>query len=759
MLNNKADILFISSYPPRECGIATYTNDLISAINNKYTNSFNLKVCALENNTENFIYPDEVTYVLNTQQPDEYIALANTIAAEPNIELVCIQHEFGFFAGKYTFDFMQLIKNIQKPIIIAFHTVLPEPNEQLKTDIQYIAAHCDALVVMTKHAANILIKEYQIPIDKIEVISHGTHLISYKDKAQLKKTHGFMGRKVLSTFGLLSAGKGIETTLQALPEIILNHPDVLFLIIGKTHPVVVSQEGEKYRILLTQMVADLNLCKHVIFINKYLPLPLLLEYLQLSDIYLFTSKDPYQAVSGTFSYALSCGCPIISTPIPHSLEVLNQDSGIIIDFNHPTQLAAAAIGLLNNEELRTQFSNNSLQRNSPSAWENSALAHALLMQKKLQLKGKAYPLYFRMPAINLSHVKKMSTPIGMVQFAKINQPDLGSGSTLDDTARAMIAMCMHYKIYDDPSVLKLIYTYLEFILFCQHPDGAFLNYVDQDKKFTEQNHQTNLSDANGRAIWALGYLISLVNTLPQNYIDLAESILLKTYPIIADMHSPRAMAFAIKGLYYANLTTKNSIRTKLIKRLAERLLNMYLHEHSHDWEWFESYLTYANAVLPEAMLCAYLDTNNLVYREVASSSFTFLTKQLFTGNQIKVISNKTWLIKGEKAAHFGEQPIDVCYTILALQKFYELNHEQKYANKLQHAFNWFMGNNHLKQIIYNPCTGGCYDGIEETQINLNQGAESTLSYLLSRLTLANHIAYQKVNREKQNEQVLVLYHP
>jgi hypothetical protein len=302
---------------------------------------------------------------------------------------------------------------------------------------------------------------------------------------------------------------------------------------------------------------------------------------------------------------------------------------------------------------------------------------------------------------------------------------------------------MHYKNHPQLESLQLIKTYLNFIQFCQQEKGDFLNYVDQEKNFTHQNYLTNLSDSNGRAIWALGYFISLSEKLPEAYVKLANEILVKSYQTIAEMHSPRAMAFAIKGLYYANTFQKNLVRTKLIKRLAERLLNMYLHESTEEWAWYESYLTYANAVLPEAMLCAHLDTRNELYKEVAETSFTFLTNILFNNQKIKLISNQTWLIKGKSAGSYGEQPIDVCYTILALQKFYELNNKNGYSEKMNMAFNWFMGNNHLNQIIYNPCTGGCYDGIEETQININQGAESTLSYLLSRLTVSNHLALKK----------------
>lgn len=743
MQNNLLEILFISSYPPRECGIATYTNDLISALKSKYIHSFNLKVCALETAKESFSYSSEVVYTLNTENPEDYLTLASEIEVEEKINLVCIQHEFGFFSGLHKYNFMLLIQTITKPIIVAFHTVLPNPDEALKHHIQFIANNCEGLIVMTQHAALLLIHEYDISREKIEIISHGTHLVSQNNKNNLKNSYGFNGKKVLSTFGLLSAGKGIETTIEALPRIINTHPNVIFLIIGKTHPNVVVQEGEIYRNKLENMVIEKQLEKHVLFVNNYLPTPELLEYLQLSDIYLFTSKDPNQAVSGTFAYAMSCGCPTISTPIPHSLEVLHEDTGIIIDFNSPTQLSSSVIHLLNNDQLQAQFSRNALQITSSSAWENSALAHAAIFQKKLLHINSSFPLLHRLPEIKLNHVKKMSTSFGIIQFANINQPDLNSGYTLDDNARALIAICMHYKNHPQLESLQLIKTYLNFIQFCQQEKGDFLNYVDQEKYFTHQNYLTNLSDSNGRAIWALGYFISLSEKLPEAYVKLANEILVKSYQTIAEMHSPRAMAFAIKGLYYANTFQKNLVRTKLIKRLAERLLNMYLHESTEEWAWYESYLTYANAVLPEAMLCAHLDTRNELYKEVAETSFTFLTNILFNNQKIKLISNQTWLIKGKSAGSYGEQPIDVCYTILALQKFYELNNKNGYSEKMNMAFNWFMGNNHLNQIIYNPCTGGCYDGIEETQININQGAESTLSYLLSRLTVSNHLALKK----------------
>jgi glycosyltransferase involved in cell wall biosynthesis len=749
------EILFITSYPPRECGIATYSQDLIKALNNKFGDSFSLKVCALEaGNTQN-VYPNEVKYVLNTHDFMRYTQLAHSINTNKNIELVVIQHEFGFFHHVGEDAFLQFLYRLMKPVVIVFHTVLPNPDNVFKLKVKRIAHACESVIVMTQNAAQILITDYALPEQKISVIAHGTHLVPHLNKTDLKEKYGLTGKKVLSTFGLLSSGKSIETTLDALPSIIGQNPDIVFLIIGKTHPSVKKEEGEKYRNLLMQKVEDLQLKNHVKFINAYLPLPDLLEYLQMTDIYLFTSKDPHQAVSGTFSYALSCGCPIVSTPIPHAREVLTEDTGILIDFQNPKQLANAVNRLMGDAALSTAFSVSTLQQIVPTVWENSAIAHAQLLKKvvkqyassdiptnynnNMPSKKEKIDLNYRVPVINLSHIEKMTTDIGIIQFSIINQPDVSTGYTLDDNARALVAVCMHYEWSRDETDLEALRTYLNFIKFCQQPKGDFLNYVDTDRHFTAQNYETNLSDANGRAIWALGYLMSKAAFLPKDLIEIARKILEKALPQVEHIYSTRSMAFIIKGLYYSNLEKKSLIHTALIKLLADRLVQMYRHEAEQNWAWYESYLTYGNSLLPEALLCAYLDTADLTYKNIAKTTFDFILSRTFTEQGIKVISHNGWFQKGQETAAHGEQPIDVAYTILALSKFYNVFKETEYLNKMKIAFDWFLGKNHLHQIIYNPCTGGCYDGLEESYVNLNQGSESSVSYLMARMTFEKYI--------------------
>lgn len=730
------EILVVTTFPPRQCGIATYSQDLIKAMNDHYVDSFSIKICALETNKEQHTYTDpSVKYILNTSEPQSYADLAKAINEDGNIKIVLIQHEFGL-VHETVQEFNNFLDTVQKPISVVFHTVLPNPDEVFKANVQHILNSADSLIVMTNNAADILVRDYIVDREKISVIAHGTHLVSHGHDAELKKKHGFEGRRILSTFGLLSSGKSIETTLDALPAIVDKSPDVLFLIIGKTHPTVVINEGEVYREFLTKKIEDLGLQNNVQFINKYVALDELLEYLQLTDIYVFSSKDPNQAVSGTFSYALSCGCPIVSTPIPHAKEVLAGNTGFTFDFGNSEQLADRINTLLFNPELREKMILNGLHKIVHTAWENSAVSHAKVLQKTAG--PGAIKLEYRNPKIKMDHIKNMTTDFGMVQFAKLNVPDLGSGYTLDDNARAMIAMCQHYKKYREADDLKYIKIYLDYIGFCQQPDGSFLNYADVNKKFTDQNTNENLEDSCGRGMWALGYVISLANILPAEMITKAENIFQTTLPLTKNMYSTRAMAFVIKGLYYYNRHVKDTDTLIYMKMFADRMVQMYRHEADENWKWFEGYLTYANSVLPEALLLCYAITGNEVYGEVAKESFDFLLSHTFDKDSINIISNRSWLVKGGKRERFGEQPIDVAYTILALRKFHDIYKSEEYLNKMEIAFNWFLGNNHLQHIIYNPCTGGCFDGLEEHSVNLNQGAESTVSYAMARLTITKY---------------------
>ncbi|MFM2363889.1 MAG: hypothetical protein RLZZ316_2791 [Bacteroidota bacterium] len=732
--SNKPVVLIMSSYTPRQCGIATYTQDLVNALNKGFEASFQLDICALDSSQERHNYLQPVNYVLNTDDSSGFVKLAGKLNADSSLQLILIQHEFGLF-DKTGDDLVKLIRIIKKPVIVTFHTVLPVPDVFLKLKVQELAIAATRIVVMTNTSAKILVKDYNIDRNKIVVIPHGTHLVVHSSKKKLKEKYKLSGRVVLSTFGLLSSGKSIETTLEALPSIIKKHPEVLFLVIGKTHPTVLKREGELYRSGLELKVKELGLKKHVKFINQFMPLADLLEYLQLTDIYLFTSKDPNQAVSGTFSYAYSCGCPIISTPIPHAIEVLKDTDSVIIDFKSASQLSAGVNRLLSKNAVSCSPAISHSM--ASTAWENVAISHALLFES---IAAPSVPLFYKRPPLLLNHIKRITTSFGAIQFSVINEPAIESGYTLDDNARALISFCQHYQLTKDLSDIGYIGIYLRFMHYCQQSDGMFLNYVNKKKMFTGQNLENNLADANGRAIWALGYFLSVKDILPAYLKQLAVTMMDKALSSMMHIKSPRAMAFIIKGLYYRNSLVEHKEGITIMRQLADRLVQMYRHESKEDWFWYESYLTYANSVMPEAMLCAWLATNNVEYQHIAKKSFDFLLSCTFKPTRISVISNKGWLFNKEGFIlneMGGEQPIDVAYSIIALKKFYTVFSSIDYLRKMELAFNWFLGVNHLRQTIYNPCTGGCYDGLEEYYVNLNQGAESTVSYLMARMAVEN----------------------
>ena len=732
------EILCLTTYPPKECGIATYSLDLHRTLKSMFGNSFTFTICPLVSEKSKPTYPKEIENILNTDYALDFLQAAHFINSNKKIGMVLIQHEFGLFHNNEQ-SFYEFLGYVEKPIVVTFHTVLPNPSPELGSKVNTIASFSAHIIVMTRTSAEILIREYGIDPERITVIAHGTHLIEYADKNTLKTKYDLMGRTVLSTFGLLGPGKSIETTLDALPGIIKKYPEVIFLIIGKTHPTLMNGEGrDLYREFLEQKVEALKLHDQVRFIDQFVPLPNLLEYLQLTDIYLFTSKDPNQAVSGTFAYALSCGCPIVSTPIPHAVEVLKNGAGTTFDFQNSPELQHKVLKLLDNTLERNTMRLNGLHTASVSAWENAAIAHVKVFEKAM---GKLIPLKYQKPSIDLKHIKKMTTSMGIIQFSAINEPDIESGYTLDDNARALIAFCQHFKLTGDPSDIPYIYRYFNFVARCFRHDGTFLNCVDKEYRFTKENDLINLEDAQGRAIWALGYFLSISMLLPavdNSTLEKAKFIFEHSVKAMHNVDSPRSIAFVIKGLYFYNRFDDRDCLNTIIRIHADKLVRFYHVETHKDWQWFEGSLTYGNSVMPQALLMAYILTLDPTYGRIAKESFDFLLSKIFHKGAIRVISNKNWHHRDETwEPDFkgGEQPIDVAYTILALHLFDKIYPLSGYGILMENAFEWFLGNNPLGHTIYNPCTGGCYDGLEIHNVNLNQGAESTISYLLARMAL------------------------
>ena len=740
-------MLLVSSYPPRECGLATFSNDIVHAVNHVFGNTLPIEICALQNEKDVYHYGEEVTHILNTALLKNYREVAEQINERDDIGLVCVQHEFGLFGGDYGSYLLAFLLALNKPIATVFHTVLPNPNEKIKKVVKRIAELSDKIIVLTQKSKALLIKDYEYSDAKVKMIPHGTHTVLWSTKQTLKNKYGFTDNHVLSTFGLISENKSIETVLYALPEIVKKHQNVVYLVIGKTHPEIIKKEGEQYREKLQSIVNEYQLNNNVIFINEYLELKYLLEYLALSDIYLFTSKDPNQAVSGTLAYAMSSGCAVVSNPIPHAQEILGNDLGMLLNaFEKPQEFQEAILQLLNNKKEQVAMAKRAFSYMHKTTWENVAIQYGLIFG---ELTYRVEDLRFKSPPIKLDHIKKLTTDFGMLQFSDFNKPSLNSGYTLDDNARALINMVMYYQRFKDKSVLIMASIYLQFIEKIQRENGWFDNFMNYERQVIAKNEETNLEDANGRAIWSLGFLIGNENSLPENLVIKAKSCWEKAITNLDDIRSPRAIAYAIKGLYFYYTMHPNAFIEMHINKYAQQLLEHFNINSEDDWHWYEDYMTYANNVLPEAMMYSYLATKNKEYKKIAETSLDFLLTQYFMKGQITVVTNRGWFKKKNERNFYGEQPIEVATTIITLDLFYTVTGKNKYKNQLEIAYSWFLGNNHLKQIMYNPKNGASYDGLEDSNININQGAESTLCFMKVQLIIEK---YNSINESQKTDQ-------
>ncbi len=717
-------ILFMGSYPPRECGIATFTKDLTSSIDKRFSPKIKTKILAINKNGSNiYNYPKKVIFQISDNDIKDYIEMAKKINMSKDIKLVCIQHEFGIFGGEYGDYLLTFLEIIEKPVIITFHSIVPNPNERLKKVVGAIAEKVRLIVVMTKKGIGILRKDYNLQTP-IKIIPHGIPNVSFEEQIKEKKNMGFGDRIILSSFGLMNRGKGYEYVIEALPEIIKKYPKLLYLIVGETHPVIRKKDGEEYRNYLEQKVKDLHLEKHVKFYNKYLKLEEIIKYLKASDIYISSGLDPNQITSGTLAYALGCGRAVVSTPFLHAQDCIRNDTGLLVEFKNPKSYEKAIITILNSSEIKNELEKNSYIKTRYMTWENVSLSYGKLFRDVLKI-----PNVHHFPRININHMFRMTDDFGIIQFAKKHVPDIESGYTLDDNARALIACALHYSYFKEFRTLQFLKIYLDYIKYVQDSDSRLYNHVDKNKKI---NFEEWSEDAQGRAIWALGILIKN-KSIPEDFKRDARKILIDSLPVIMRMQSPRSIAFSLIGLCYAQESQALDFKPHIIK-LADWLVSAFNSNSVEDWKWFEPYLTYSNSKLPESLFLAYNITDNNQYLKTAEVSLRFLISQTFNNSTFAPIGQKNWYIKGQKRSYFDQQPIEASYMVQTLLVAYKFTNTNYYKKRALDAFQWFFGKNALNQVLYNESTGGCYDGLGNRSVNINQGAESTLSYLIARLS-------------------------
>lgn len=777
--NRNFKIAFVGNYLPRKCGIATFTFDLENAVNTEMRNDESTFVVAMNNIEEGYPYPDKVKHAIYQPNVDEYREAAEFLN-QSDADVVCIQHEFGIYGGNGGEFIVNLMRYLRKPSIVTHHTIFKDPPEPYKTITQDIASLAHGLVVMSERAVGYLEDSYGIPAKKVRMIHHGVPSVGFSDSEPFKKQFGFEGRTVLGTFGLLSKNKGIEYVIRDLPKLVEKHPNLLYVVLGETHPEVIKHEGEKYRNGLIQMAEDLGIGQNVKFISKFLELKDLVKFLQAADMYVTPYQGKEQITSGTLAYSLAAGKPIVSTPYWYAQELLDEGRGILVEFGENSGIGDALNYLLDNPDERNAIRERAFRFGRRMTWSSVAQRYieyfkeakrerivftAPVSYSEIRPSAKVKPIMVgangnegypnmkncSLPRQNMGHIRVLTDDTGIIQHAIYSVPDRTTGYCIDDNSRALITAVKAQEFLLEKTNVQLAKTFLSFIHYAQIPDGRFHNFMHFERRFLDE---VGSEDSFGRTMWALGYLIEkapLMNDIGMD--SLARQIFEKALPHAKAMVSPRAWAYTMVGLYHYLKRFENDGRVQEVMRdFADRLMSLYDAFSSDEWKWFEPIISYDNGKLPQALFHASEIFQDEKYFKVANQSLEFLTKQLFDEDDIFMpIGTQGWLKKGEKKARFDQQPIEGSSMIdvyLTASRCKDASAEriEKYETLARKSWSWFMGENAVGIPLYDPTTGSCADGLGERETSLNQGAESTLAAVMGLQSMRENLKLKTVDK-------------
>jgi glycosyltransferase involved in cell wall biosynthesis len=737
-------VAVIGNYLPRKCGIATFTADLCDAIHAEYgaTELLALPVNDIE---EGYSYPARIRFELAQDDLASYRQAADFLNFS-NIDLVCLQHEYGIFGGSAGAHILELLRRLKIPIVTTLHTVLREPNPDQRAVMEEIATLSDRLIVMSRQSAEILEEVFQVPPSKIDLIPHGIPDLPFTDPNFYKDGFGTEGKDVLLTFGLLSPNKGIENVIHALPSILSRHGNVVYMISGVTHPHVLRQEGEKYRSFLQNLSRELGVEASVIFRNRFVSPQELVELIGAADIYITPYKHKGQVVSGTLAYALSAGKAIISTPYLHAIELLDEERGILVPFDNPQAIAEKTIELLDNGTARHAMRKRAYLYARDMVWDRVAQQYMgsfeRVYNERLRKPRATFPaqntekVLDRLPAVRLDHLHRMTDYTGILEHAVFNVPNYPEGYSTDDNARALIVTILLEEFGNGTTTgsLDLAPRYLAFLWLAFDPTSKrFRNCLSYERQWQESEGS---EDSHGRALWALGTVLG--RTKHAGLKGAAGRLFELAVPAAVEFKSPRAYAFALLGLQeYLESFPGDRAALNAADALANRLLDSYVTNSSVDWKWFEDVLAYSNARLPQALMRAGTRGANQAMVSAGLEALDWLARIQrceIKGHFVPIGSHGFYSKKTEKA-RFDQQPIEAGAAVSAYLQAYRATGKDRWRKEAWTAFNWFLGDNDLQIALYDPSTGGCRDGLHPDRLNENQGAESTLSFLMALLEM------------------------
>ncbi|MDZ7695662.1 MAG: glycosyltransferase family 4 protein [Deltaproteobacteria bacterium] len=737
-------VAVIGNYSPRQCGIATFTTDLVEGITAEAPD-ISCWAAVMNDKSEGYAYPDKVRFEINQNKLSDY-TVASQFLNIRQTDIVCVQHEYGLFGGPAGSHLLKLLGDLRMPVVTTLHTVLKDPTPEYRAVMCKLSDLSDKLIVMSHKAVDFLKEVYAVSDEKIVFIHHGIPDTPFIDPSFYKDKFGVEGKKVLLTFGLLSPNKGIETVLQALPAVIKEHPDVVYIILGATHPNILKFHGDAYRIMLQQLVHKLDIGEHVIFQNRFVELKELCEFLGIADIYVTPYLDEAQITSGSLAYAMGTGKPVISTPYWYATEMLAENRGRIVPFRDPDAMAEQIIDLLDNDVERHAMRKKAYIFSRDAVWKEVSRKY-LQVFREVQLSRIRNPrprhayvetinaiTNFELPEIKLDYLKALTDDTGILQHANYTIPDRTHGYCTDDNARALLIAAMGQKHLptNGLGLDSLSGHYLGFLLYAYNDkNGRFRNFMTYSRQWMEE---IGSEDSHGRALWCLGKAVAFLDN--PGHLAMSTTLFNKALRAVENFHSPRAIAFCLVGMnaYLDKFAGDSDVR-RIREVLADRLFKQFQNNATDGWPWLENALNYANGKLPHALLLSghRMERNDLI--DMGLKSLKWLISIQTEDNHFVPIGSNGWYEKGGTRARFDQQPIEAKAMVEACAEAFNITRDHTWFENAVMCFNWFLGHNDLNMSLYDPKTGGCRDGLMADGINQNEGAESSLAWLLSLMTL------------------------
>jgi glycosyltransferase involved in cell wall biosynthesis len=746
-------VALLGNHLPRQCGIATFTTDLAAAIAGAAPD---VDCCVLAMNDAGYqhAYPERVRFELAESDPGAYRRAADYLNVNA-VDVLSVQHEYGIFGGKAGSHVLTLLRDVRMPIVTTLHTILAAPNPAQRQVMDEICALSERLVVMTAQGRVLLRDVHGVPERKIDLIPHGIPNVPFESEG--KDRLGVAGRPLILTFGLLSPDKGIEHVIDALPAILAEHPDAVYIVLGATHPHVRERHGESYRLMLQARAERLGVGASVIFHNRFVSQHELTAFLAAADIYVTPYVNPEQTISGTLAYAVGAGKAVISTPYLCARELLAEGRGILVPWRDAEAIATEVVGLLSDDDRRLAMRKRAAAYGRDMLWPAVAESYLNSFERARGERSRRLHSTFRakalaarpaeLPEVNLDHVVLMTDDTGILQHAAFSVPRYADGYCLDDNARALLLMTLieDAGAEDRKQVRALASRYLAFVSDAlNRPTGRFRNFMSYTRVWYEE---AGSEDSHGRALWALGTVVGRSADPARQ--SLARELFLAALPAVAGFSSPRAWAYVLLGIdeYRRAFEGDRSVQA-FGRSLAERLFALFQRTSGTNWPWFEDSVTYCNARLPQALIAsgAWLSNAEMVSTGTRSLEWLLSVQQSADGYFAPIGSNG-FFARGGASAAFDQQPVEACAMISALLHAHRTTQDQRWLEHAHGVFSWYLGQNQLQQALYDPSTGGCRDALHADRVNENQGAESTLSFLLALVEMRANATHVELERQ------------